>query len=280
MNLVLNNGKEIPNIGFGTWRFPNDETTPEIIKLAIDTGFRHFDTASSYENQVTIGKGINGSNIPREELFITGKLWNENRGYDNILEACKKTIADLNCEYLDLYLMHWPASKAVYENWEEINNETWRAMEYLYETGLVKAIGVCNFKESQLEPLIKNAKVKPMLNQIELHPGLNQKEIIEYCKQENIIIGAWSPFGSGKLLKKEAIKEIAEKYNKSAAQICLKWCMQKGAIPLPKSETKEMMLENLNLDDFEISETDMKIIDEMPFMGGFNFDSETITLFD
>ena len=144
--MKLNNGIIIPPIGFGTWKLKNNDETVEIIKEAIGCGYRHIDTAFAYGNEETIGKGIKASNINRKELFITGKLWNDDRGYENIINACKRTIKNLNCEYLDLYLIHWPASKAVHDDWIEINNETWKAFEYLYEQGLVKAIGVCNFK--------------------------------------------------------------------------------------------------------------------------------------
>lgn len=183
MGYLLNNDMKVPNIAFGTWKFPNDEATVEIIKNAIESGYRYIDTAKAYGNEEFIGKGVKKSKIAREDIIIGGKLWNEDRGYNNIIKACQETIKRLDCEYLDVYLMHWPASPAVHEDWKKINQETWKAMEYLYEQGLVKAIGVCNFKVNQLEELIKEGKIRPMINQIEFHPGFMQKEIVDYCKK-------------------------------------------------------------------------------------------------
>ena len=161
----------------------------------------------------------------------------------------------------------------------KINNETWRAFEYLYNEGLVKSIGVCNFKVNQLEALIKNANIIPMINQIEVHPGFMQSDIIDFCKSKNIVVEAWSPLGSGKMLKKEELKAISQKYNKDVAQICLKWCLQNGVLPIVKTKTKERMLSNQQLFDFEISSVDMEYLNNLPFLGGSNLDSETLTLF-
>lgn len=279
-NYLLKKKNSIPSIGFGTWKLKNDESTIEIIKTAINCGYRHFDTATAYGNEIMIGKGIKEANINRENLFITGKLWNDDRGYENIINACKKTIENLNCKYLDLYLIHWPASPALYNNWKEINNETWKAFEYLYNNGLVKGIGVCNFKKHHLEALIENAKIMPMVNQIEYHPGFMQSDIVEYCKENDILVEAWSPLGSGKMLKKEALIELADKYNVSVAQLCIKWCLQNNVLPLPKSKNEERMKENLNVDNFTISEEDMKIINDFEYMGGSGLDSDTLTLFN
>lgn len=279
MKFVLNNDIEIPNIGYGTWKLPNDDSTIEIIKNAVASGYRHIDTAFAYGNEIKVGDGLKSSLIDRKEFFITGKLWNDDRGYKNIIEACKRTISNLGCEYLDLYLIHWPASPALYENWVEINNETWKAFEYLYEQGLVKAIGVCNFKKHQLEELIKDVTVMPMVDQIEFHPGQVQKETVEFCHKNNIIVEAWSPLGSGKMLKKDVLIEIAQKYNKSVAQLCIKWCLQNNVLPLPKSKNLERMQDNLLVNDFNIDEEDMKIINDLPYMGGSGLDSDTIELF-
>lgn len=277
---VLREKIEIPSIGFGTWKLKNDESTIEVIKNAIECGYRHFDTAFAYNNEKIIGKALKESNIGREELFITGKLWNADRGYENVISACKRTIENLNCKYLDLYLIHWPASPALYDNWKDINNETWKAFEYLYKEGLVKAIGVCNFKKHHLESLIKNAKILPMVNQIEFHPGFMQKEIVDFCKKNNILVEAWSPLGSGKLLKREELIKIANKYNVSVARLCIKWCLQNNVLPLPKSKTKERMIENLDIDSFTISDDDMDLINSMEYIGGSGLDSDTLTLFN
>lgn len=277
---TLNNNKKIPSIGFGTWKLPNNDETVDIICNAINSGYRHIDTAYAYQNEEYVGKGIKKSGIDRKELFITGKLWNDDRGFENIINACKRTIKNLDCEYLDLYLIHWPASNALYPNWIDINNETWKAMEYLYNEGLVKAIGVCNFKKSQLIPLLYFANIKPMVNQIEVHPGFMQKETIEYCKENKIIVEAWSPLGSGKMLKKDCLISLASKYNISVAQLCIKWCLQNNVLPLPKSKNVDRMKENLLVDNFEISNDDMEIINNLPYLGGSGLDSETLTLFN
>lgn len=278
--MELNNGKIIPSIGFGTWKLKNNEETIEIIKEAIKYGYRHIDTAFAYGNEETIGKGIKESNIDRKDLFITGKLWNDDRGYENIINACKRTIKNLNCEYLDLYLIHWPASKAVHDDWIEINKETWQALEYLYEQGLVKAIGVCNFKINQLEELIKTAKIKPMVNQIEFHIGVYNKDILDYCNRNNIVVEAWSPLGSGKLFKVEELKLMASKYNVSVAQLCIRWCLQNNTLPLPKSKNIERIKNNLDVFNFKITDEDMEYLNNFREVGSSGLDSETITLFN
>lgn len=279
MGYLLNNDMKVPTIAFGTWKFPNDETTVEIIKNAIESGYQYIDTAKAYGNEEFIGKGVKKSKIAREDIIIGGKLWNEDRGYDNIIKACQETIQRLDCEYLDIYLVHWPASPAVHEDWREINQETWKAMEYLYEQGLVKAIGVCDFKVNQLEELIKECKVRPMINQIEFHPGFMQKEIVDYCKEKDILVEAWSPLGSGKMLKKEELKAVAQKYGKDVAQLCIKWCLQNGVLPIPKTKDVDRMKSNLDVFNFEISAEDMQYLNNLPYLGGSGLDSETITLF-
>lgn len=278
-NYILQNGKQIPIIGFGTWKLKNNEETIEIIKNAVLSGYRHFDTAYAYGNEKMVGIGLKEANIKREEIFISAKLWNDDRGYENIIKACKRTIDNLGCEYLDMYLIHWPASKAVHENWIEINNETWKAFEYLYNEGLVKAIGVCNFKKNQLVELMKEASIMPMVNQIEYHIGMRQEDTVNFCFDSNIIVEAWSPLGSGKMLKNQDIIDIALKYNVTPAQLCIKWCLQNNVLPLPKSKNLERMKQNLDVFSFTINDEDMKILNNMPYIGGSGLDSEEITLF-
>lgn len=277
---ILRNNIEIPSIGFGTWKLKNDNETAEIVKQAIDCGYRHIDTAYAYGNEKMVGEGIKKSGINREELFITGKLWNDDRGYNNVIKACKRTIKNLNCKYLDLYLIHWPASPALYNNWKEINEETWKAFEYLYDKGLVKAIGVCNFKKHQLEILINKANILPMVNQIEFHPGQMQLDTLEFCQDNGILVEAWSPLGSGKMLRKQCLIDIADKYNVSVAKLCIKWCLQNNVLPLPKSKHMDRMIENLSSDDFVISEEDMTLLNNMEYIGGSGLDSDTLTLFN
>ena len=278
-NYVLSNELKLPIIGFGTWKLINNEETIEIIKNAVKCGYRLFDTASVYGNEEAIGKGLIETNVSRSELLISGKLWNDDRGYNNTIAACKRTIKKLNCEYLDIYLIHWPASKAVHNDWEAINAETWKAFEYLYNEGLVKAIGVCNFKKNQLEALLKTAKIKPMINQIEYHIGYIQEDTVKYCKENDILVEAWSPLASGKILKSDILNDMAKKYGVSSANLCIKWCIQNGVLPLPKSANFERMKQNISFSDYKISQDDMVILNEMPYIGGFKLDSETITLF-
>lgn len=264
----------LPCVGFGTWKLKNTSETTEIIYNSIKCGYSLIDTASSYQNEEAIGDAI--VNSSRSDLFISGKLWNTDR--NNVEAACDRTLQNLKCDYLDLYLMHWPASKAIYENWDEINKNVWYQMENLVLSGKVKRIGVSNFKINQLQKLIENCNIKPFVNQIEFHPGFMQQEIVDYCKSNDIIVQAWSPLRSGRALKKKQIIEMGEKYNKSPAQIILKWCIQNDVIPIVKSSNLERMKSNLDL-DFCILDDDMTYLNNLPYMGSSGLDSETLTLF-
>lgn len=263
----LNNGYEIPCIGFGTWQTPDGDTAVKVVSEAIGAGYRHIDTAACYGNEVGVGKGIKASQAERSSLFITSKVWNPDRGYENTMAAFEKTMIDLNLDYLDLYLIHWPASSSQFENWEEINLETWRAMTELYKAGRIKAIGVSNFLPHHLRMLMET-EVQPMVNQIEFHPGQMQEEAVAYCKAHNIVVEAWSPLGTGRMLSNETLQHIAAKYHKSAAQLCIRWCLQNDILPLPKSVTPSRIVENADVFDFEITQEDMEIINGMEYCGG------------
>lgn len=271
----LNNGYEIPCVGFGTWQTPDGETAVMAVSEAIKTGYRHIDTASCYENEVGVGQGIKRSGIEREKLFVTSKVWNTERGYEKTIAAFEKTLADLGLDYLDLYLIHWPASSSQYDNWEEINLETWRAMTELYRAGRIKSIGVSNFMPHHLEALMKT-EVPPMVNQIEYHPGLTQAETVDYCKKHGILVEAWSPLGTGRMLNNEMLKSIAGKYGKSVAQLCIRWCLQNGVLPLPKSVTPARIVENADVFDFDITAEDMSAINAMPYFGGSGLDPDQV----
>ena len=252
--MLLSNGVKIPSIGFGTYKSGDDEETAKIIKNALNLGYKMIDTASLYNNEVGIGNGIKESGIDRKDIFIVTKLWNDDHGYDNTIEAFNKSLNNLQVDYIDLYLIHWP---------NKLNAETWRAFEHLYETGKVKAIGVCNFKVEHLEELKKTAKIMPMVNQVEIHPFSTKNNIINYCKDNNIKVVAWSPISRGRVLSNELMIDLSQKYKKSIVQIVLRWHMQKGVIPIPKSSNENRIKENIDIFDFEISSEDMKAIDSL-----------------
>ncbi len=264
---TLSNGIVIPCVGFGTWQTPDGEVAVNSVAEAIKCGYRHIDTAAVYGNEESVGFAIKQSGVDRKELFVTSKLWNKCRGYDSTFKAFEETLSKLQLDYLDLYLIHWPASHSQFENWDEINLQSWRAMTELYKAGKIKAIGVSNFLPHHLESLLKT-EVAPMVNQIEFHPGFMQEETVKACKENNILVEAWSPLGTGKMLSNETLKAIAEKYNKSVAQLCIRWCLQEGTLPLPKSVTPSRILENTNVFDFEISAEDMTTINSMAYCGG------------
>ncbi|WP_020007907.1 aldo/keto reductase [Salinicoccus albus] len=271
----LYNGARIPGVGFGTWQIPSGETTVNSVKKAIEAGYRHIDTAADYGNEGSVGQAIKESGVNREDLFLTSKLWNTDRGYEETKAAFEETVKKLGTDYLDLYLIHFPANAAQYDNWNEINLETWKAMTELYQAGKIKAIGVSNFKIHHLESLVQT-EVKPMVNQIEYHAGFTQDEVVDYSKNHDILVEAWSPIGSGRLLENESLKEIAQKYDKTVAQLCIRYVLQNDILPLPKSVTPERIEENTHLFDFEITDEDMKAIDAMENIGYSGMDPDEI----
>lgn len=251
---ILSNGVKIPSIGFGTYKSGNTQETAQIVNYALKTGYRMIDTASFYGNEEGIGQGIKQSGIDRKDIFLVSKLWNDDHGYENTIKAFNKSLEKLQVEYLDLYLIHWP---------NKLNAETWRAFEYLYKRGKVKAIGVCNFKIGHLEELEKTAEIMPMVNQIELHPQSAKNEMLAYCKENNIQLVAWSPIMRGKIFSNKIVIALAEKYKKTIAEIVLRWHIQRGVIPIPKSSNEDRIKENLAIFDFEISGEDMDAINSL-----------------
>lgn len=275
----LLNGVEIPAIGLGTWKITERDVLSEILWLAIENGYRLFDIAAAYNNEISIGRVIRELSGGRKELFLSDKVWNTFRGYDKVCEACKKSLKKLKTDYLDLYLIHWPASVKLYDNWYEINADTWRGMECLYKEGYVRAIGVCNFKVHHLEELKKTAQVLPMVNQFEFHPGMNQKELIRYCEKNNIVMEASSPLGNGKILGNEILKTVAKEKDKTVAQICLRYALQKGFIVIPKTKTGGRLKENMDIFDFSITKSETELLDSISWCGGLKIDSDEVTEF-
>ncbi|WP_042142311.1 aldo/keto reductase [Paucisalibacillus sp. EB02] len=253
--VTLNNGLKMPKLGFGVWLVPDDEAETAV-KNAIEVGYRSIDTAMVYKNEEGVGRAIAASGVPREELFITTKLWNSDQGYDETLQAFDASLERLGLDYVDLYLIHWPMPK------ENTYVETYKALEKLYHDGKVKAIGVCNFHIEHLQRLLDECKVIPVLNQVECHPYLQQTELKAFCKEHGIYVEAWSPLMNGKdVLNDEVIKEIAEAHGKTAAQVILRWHLQYDNIVIPKSVTPSRIEENFNVFDFQLSDVDMKKIE-------------------
>ncbi len=275
-DFMLSNGVSIPKIGFGTWQIPEGAEAKNAVVYALQNGYRHIDTAKIYENEKSVGEGILASGVSREEIFLTTKVWNSDRGYHETMAAFDKSLERLQTDFIDLYLIHWPANAAQYDNWKTLNAETWRAMEDLYTSGRVRAIGVCNFLIHHLEALKETAKINPMVNQIEYHPGHLQSEVVDYCKDNAILVEAWSPIGSGKILNNELLKEIAGRYNASVAQLCIKFCLQTGTLPLPKSVTPANISSNLDTDHFHISDEDMQRIAQMGEAGFSGLNPDTV----
>ena len=273
---TLSNGVNIPCVGFGTWQTPNGETAINSVLEAMKCGYRHIDTAACYGNEESVGKAIKLSGINREDLFVTSKLWNTDQGYESTLKAFDKTIKDLGLDYLDLYLIHWPVVKEHKEDWKEAICETWKAFEKLYSEGKIRAIGVSNFKPHHLKVIFENCNIKPMVNQIELHPSHNQDETVKFCRNNNILVEAWGPLSTGRIFKVKEMQDIANKYNKSIAQITLRWHIQNEILPLPKSVTPSRIKENSMIFDFELLKEDMELIQNLKGCEGSGVNPDNI----
>ncbi|MCD5186213.1 aldo/keto reductase [Enterococcus gallinarum] len=260
---TLSNNVSIPELGFGTWQTPNGDVAVSAVKKALEVGYRHIDTAQGYKNEDSVGQAIKESGIPREEIFLTTKLWNENHSYDLVLSSFEESLKKLQTDYIDLFLIHWPNPVKFRDIWQSANAETWRAMEELYQAGKIKAIGVSNFLPHHFEELKKTATIFPMVNQIFLAPGELQKEVVSYCQEHNVLLEAYSPLGTGKIFDVPEMQELSDKYGKTIAQIAIRWSLQHGFLPLPKSVTPSRIEENLAVFDFELSDEDMQRIDQL-----------------
>ncbi|MBA4541461.1 MULTISPECIES: aldo/keto reductase [Thermoactinomyces] len=252
---TLHNGVKMPWLGLGVYKAREGTEVINAVKAALNTGYRSIDTAALYENEEGVGRAIKESGIPREEIFLTTKVWNTDQGYDTTLKAFNESRRKLGVDYIDLYLIHWPVKEKFID--------TWKALETLYREGQVRAIGVSNFQIHHIEELKKHSDLLPMVNQVEYHPLLTQKELLQYCKQEGIQLEAWSPLMRGNNLDHPTLTALAEKHGKTPAQIILRWDLQHGVVTIPKSVREHRIKENADIFDFELSPAEMDQIDAM-----------------
>ena len=270
----LQNGVQIPCIGYGTFQVPEGEEVISSVISAIGAGYRHIDTAQGYRNEEGVGIAVKKSGVPRSELFITTKLANVDHGYEKTMAAFETSMKKLGTDYLDLYLIHWPNPIHFRTNWQEANAGTWKAFEELYAAKRIRSIGISNFHRHHIEELMKTAKIPPMVNQIRLCPGDTQDELVEYCTGKNILLEAYSPFGVGKIFEVPEMRALAEKYGKSIAQICVRWSLQRGYLPLPKSVTPTRIKENADVFGFELAEADVRFIADLKGCVGYSHDPD------
>lgn len=249
----LNTGREIPRLGLGVFQAPRGEVTREAVRTAISLGYRHIDTARIYGNERDVGAAVRECGVPREQLFITTKLWNEDQGYDSALRACERSLKELGLDYVDLYLLHWPVPGR--------RLDSWRALEKLFRDGKCRAIGVSNFLERHLDELLAHAQVVPAVNQVEQHPFLYQPALLRHCAAQGIVVEAYSPLTKGMRLNDVRIQDVARKYGRSPAQVLIRWGLQHDMVVLPKSVREERMRENATVFDFSLSAEDMKHLD-------------------
>ncbi|MDB5259739.1 MAG: Glyoxal reductase [Candidatus Taylorbacteria bacterium] len=259
--LTLNNGIQIPAIGLGVYKSQEGAEVENAVKWALEAGYRLIDTAQIYGNEEGVGRAIKESGVPRNEIFITTKLWNTDQGYESALKAFDGSLTRLGLDHVDLYLIHWPSASEDRLITIDKRKETWKAMEEIYASGKAKAIGVSNYTVKHLEEMKGYAKVPPAVNQVEFHPFLHQKELLEYCKQNGIILEAYSPLVKARKLDDPRIAEIAQKHQKTNAQVLIRWSIQHGCLPIPKSVHRDRIIENIDVFDFELAPEDMAALD-------------------
>ncbi|KOR94063.1 aldo/keto reductase [Geobacillus stearothermophilus] len=267
---TLHNGVKMPWVGLGVYKVKEGEEVKSTVRTALEIGYRHIDTAAFYENEEGVGQAIRESGIPREQVFVTTKVWNTDQGYETTLKAFDASLKKLGFDYVDLYLVHWPV-KGKYK-------ETYKALEKLYKDGYVRAIGVSNFQIHHLQDVLADCEIKPMVNQVEYHPRLTQKELLTFCRENGIQLEAWSPLMRGEILTEPTIVEIGKKYGKTPAQVVLRWGLQHGVVTIPKSVTPARIKENADIFDFSLTDEEMKQIDALnlnkrvgPDPDNFNF---------
>lgn len=261
VNRTLSNGIQIPPIGFGTYLLQDEQAADSVLD-AIRDGYRMIDCASFYENEKAVGQGLKAAmeaGIRREQLFVTSKVWKDSMGYEMTMASFKKSLQNLGLEYLDLYLIHWPSGD------HELDRSTWQALIDLYKAGKVRAIGVSNFTPQDLMPLF-DMEIVPMADQIQYHPGFRQPETVDFCHTHGMQVIAWSPLGRGRILENHLLEEIGREYGKSTAQVSLRWEIQNGVIPIPKSSNPQRILDNLDVFDFELTDRQMMDLDSLPEM--------------
>ncbi|MGT2757328.1 aldo/keto reductase [Streptococcus ovuberis] len=260
---ILSNGVAIPKIGFGTWQIPDGAEVYNSVSHALKVGYTHVDTAQIYRNEVGVGRAIADSGLARKEIFLTTKVWNDKHDYDLAKASIDESLKKLGVDYIDLLLIHWPNPKAIRDTWKEGNAGAWKAMEEAYKAGKVRAIGVSNFMIHHLEALFETAEIKPHVNQVLLAPGCPQDELVEFCERHDILLEAYSPLGTGSIFKNETVQALADKYGKSVAQVALRWSLDKGFLPLPKSVTPANIASNLDIFDFKLSDEDIVQLDKV-----------------
>ena len=251
----LNNGINIPRLGLGMYRSPKGEKSFNTVLYALQSGYRHVDTASLYKNEREVGEAVRESGIPREQIFVTTKLWNDDQGYDGTLRAFDQSMMDLNLDYLDLYLIHWPVP--------EKRKDSWKALQKVYADGRCRSIGVSNYLIRHIHELLSETDVVPVVNQVEFSPFLYQKELLEFCRSKNIFLEAYSPLTKGKRLDDKNLLKVATRYNKTSAQVLIRWVLQHDVVALVKSNRAERIDENASVFDFEISQEDMQFLDSL-----------------
>jgi diketogulonate reductase-like aldo/keto reductase len=271
---TLNNGVKIPIIGFGTWQTPDGDVAKQSVETAINAGFRHIDTAVAYGNEASVGAGIKASGINRHDLFITSKLWNGDHSYQAAKASIDRSLLNLGTDYLDLYLIHWPNPIDIRDHWEEGNAEAWRAMEEAVQAGKLRAIGVSNFRKRHLDALLKTAEIKPAVNQIMLNPSDLQPEVTKVNQELGLQSEAYSPLGTGGLLSNDTVKSVAAEVGKSPAQVLIRWSLQRGFLPLPKSVHAKYIEANTQVFDFELTPEQMQQLDSLHGVSGTELDPD------
>lgn len=256
----LLNNIEIPMLGYGTYKTAADEEGLQMIKDAIKAGYRHIDTAQGYKNEHLVGQAIRESGIPRNQFFVTTKVWNDNQGYDKTKESIEESLNKLNIDYIDLLLIHWPIPQGKNDEWKKLNQETWKAMEEYYDAGLIKAIGVSNFLEHHLNNLLESARIMPMVNQLEIHPYYQQQSTVKFCQDKGITVESWGPLMRGKAFKDPKLIELAQRNNISVAQLCIRYCLDRNIVTLQKSSKFERMIDNARVFGYHLDEYTMNEI--------------------